>query len=104
VTSVHPSIESDEVLPTTVASPPVKKSVTFKDIQGSLSISGAVSTFIVAILVVKRFIALEDCYSYAGLVGPWRTCSAETHESLEMLSAGVTHATSRRQSKRLSLK
>lgn len=94
MTAIHSSsIEAEEMFPASPVRRPVKKRVKFHDIRASVSIGGAIPTFIVTILVVKRFIALEDYSAYADRMDPRKTCSLDAHESLERLATAVTYDT-----------
>lgn len=84
---MHPEVEIEEGFGEGApANQTVKEPVTLHDIRGSICICGAISTFIIAVVIYKRFQALEDYSTYARRVEPRRKdLEWEEGETVEML-------------------
>lgn len=87
---MHPQVEIEEGFSDSPANSTVKAPITLHEIKGSLCICGAISTFVVAVIIYKRFQVLEDYSSYARRVEPREEVEWGEEETIEMLPIDAT--------------
>lgn len=80
-----PVTRLEEAFPETPVNRTVKEPVTLSEVKESVCISGALSAFAVALIVYKRFTALEDYASYASRLERRKDPEDCEEDVLEML-------------------